>query len=247
MDYLQKILAAFENHSPEEIKDCFDHGISSNAILNGKPIFMEMVNMYLRSPRFKDCIQVFIDHGLIFDDKVLLAVLSDDGQKMKNFISDNPAIIEKRYSLDCTFTPLTDVSLLHICAEYNLVQVARVLLEHGADCNSKAAVDKNGFGGHSPIFHTVNQHRNASMDMLKILIDQKADLNLMVKGLIWGKGYDWETYIPAVNPISYTMMGLLRQFQRTEEDIYTVVELLQKMANGIEYYPKNIPNKYLIS
>lgn len=30
-----------------------------------------------------------------------------------------------------------------------------------------------------------------------------------VEGIIWGEGYDWETFIPSVNPISYAMMGLL--------------------------------------
>lgn len=245
MENFQKIMEAFEIHSPEEIRDCFEHGVSPNDKINGKPLFLEMVNMYLRSPRFKDCIQVFIDHGLIFNDHVLLTVLSDDGEKLKKYIADEPSIIHKRYSLDCTFTPLTEVTLLHICAEYNLVKSARVLMEHGADINSKAGLDKYGFGGHTPIFHTVNQHQNASMGMLSMLLDQKADLQITVKGLIWGKGYEWETYIPAVNPISYAMMGLLRQFQRTEADIYEIVELLQKAANGIDYRSLNIPNKYL--
>lgn len=54
-----------------------------------------------------------------------------------------------------------------------------------------------------------------------------------------------ETFIPGVNPISYAMMGLLRQFQRTEQQIYEVVSLLFKANYGIDYYPSNIPNKYL--
>jgi hypothetical protein len=83
------------------------------------------------------------------------------------------------------------------------------------------------------------------MDMMNYLISLKADLTLTVKGLVWGKGYEWETFIPAVNPISYAMMGLLRQFQRTEKQIYEVVSLLLKAHYGTEYYPSNIPNKYL--
>ncbi len=83
--------------------------------------------------------------------------------------------------------------------------------------------------------------------MLKFLISRKADLSLTVKGLIWGKGYPWETFIPSVNPISYAMMGLLRQFQRTEKDIYEVVSILIKERYGINYRPDNIPNRYLNS
>jgi hypothetical protein len=62
---------------------------------------------------------------------------------------------------------------------------------------------------------------------------------------VWGKSYEWETFIPAVNPISYAMMGLLRQFQRTEVEIYTIVSLLMKAAYNTGYYPPNVPNKYL--
>ena len=83
--------------------------------------------------------------------------------------------------------------------------------------------------------------------MMNYLVGQQADLSLTVKGLIWGKGYEWETFIPAVNPISYAMMGLLRQFQRTEEQIYEVVSLLLKARYEIEYRPGNIPNRYLAS
>jgi ankyrin repeat protein len=149
--------------------------------------------------------------------------------------------------LDCTFTPLYEVSLLHICAEYNHLACAEILVKHGADINSRAGLDENGFGGHPPVFHTVNQDANKSMDVLLFLISQQADLTLTVKGLIWGKGYAWETFIPAVNPISYAMMGLLRQFQRTETQIYEIVSLLLKANYGIDYHPSNIPNKYLYS
>jgi hypothetical protein len=41
------------------------------------------------------------------------------------------------------------------------------------------------------------------------------------------------------------MMGLLRQFQRTEQQIYEIVSLLMKANYAIDYFPSNIPNKYL--
>ena len=124
---------------------------------------------------------------------------------------------------------------------------ATILVNHGININIKAGVDKNGFGGQTPIFHTVNQNENKSLDVLKYLVAQNVDLALTVKGLVWGKGYEWETFIPSVNPISYSMMGLLRQFQRTEQQIYEVVYLLLKATYGIDYFPTNVPNKYLSS
>lgn len=245
MDYLKKIKTAFELHSVEEIRECFENGISPNQVINGNPLIYELINMYTRGPLFKKCVMLFLDYGLEFEDKVLLSVLSDNSVQLDIQLSSNKDALTKKYSLDCTFTPLYEVSLLHICAEYNHLKCAEILLKHGADVNSKAGLDANGFGGHTPIFHTVNQDANKSVDVLNFLISKKADLTLTVNGLIWGKGYEWETFIPAVNPISYAMMGLLRQFQRTEKQIYEVVSLLLKANYGIEYLPSNIPNKYL--
>jgi hypothetical protein len=40
---------------------------------------------------------------------------------------------------------------------------------------------------------------------------------------------------------------LLRQFQRTEEQIYEVVSILLKANYNLDYFPTNVPNKYLNS
>lgn len=245
MNHLQEIITHFELHSVQGIRECFEKGVNPNETVNRKPLVYELINMYSRGPRFKECVKAFVDYGLDFEDRVLLSVLTDDADVLDAQLRADPGALLKKYSLDCTFTPLYEASLLHICAEYNHLACAQVLVKHGADVNSEAGLDENGFGGHTPIFHTVNQHANLCMDVLRFLLTQKADLTLTVKGLIWGKGYDWETFIPSVNPISYAMMGLLRQFQRTEVQIYEVVSLLMKSSYDTDYYPPNIPNKYL--
>ena len=247
MDYLQRIITDFELHSVDGIKECFENGVNPNEIVNGKPLIYALINMYTRGPLFKKCIKAFVDYGLEFEDKVLLAVLSDDSKTLDNLLTDNSSALQNKYSFDCTFTPLYEASLLHICAEYNHLACAKILVSNGIDINTKAGLDKNGFGGQTPIFHTVNQDANKSLDVLNFLVSQNADLTITVKGLVWGKGYEWETFIPSVNPISYSMMGLLRQFQRTEKQIYEVVSLLLKANYGIDYFPSNIPNKYLSS
>ena len=245
MDYLQKLVVDIELHSVEGIKECFENGISPNDLYKNKPLIYELITEYARGPKFKECVHVFINYGLQFEDNILLAVLADNAKELDTLLSSSPAAIKNTYSFDCAFTPLFEVSLLHICAEYNHLASAKVLIKHGADVNAKAGLDEYGFGGHTPIFHTVNQHANKCIAMMEYLIDQKADLHLTVKGLIWGKGYEWETFVPAVNPISYAMMGLLPQFQRTEPLIYKVIGLLMKAAYGITYIVPNIPNAYL--
>ncbi len=247
MDYLQKIITEFELHSVEGIKMCFENGVNPNKIVNEKPLIYALINMYMRGPLFKNCVQAFVDYGLVFEDKILLSVLLNNANLLDTQLNEDKNALSKKYSFDCTFTPLFEVSLLHICAEYNHMACAEILLKYGADINLRAGLDGNGFGGHTPIFHTVNQYSNNSIDVLKLLISKKADLTLTVKGLIWGKEYEWETFIPSVNPISYAMMGLLRQFQRTEKQIYEVVSLLLKAKYDIDYIPTNIPNKYLNS
>jgi hypothetical protein len=245
MDYLNKIVGEIETHSVDGIKECFSNGVNPNDFFRNEPLIYELTSEYLRSSRFKDCVQAFVDYGLIFDDKILLSVLLDDDQSLENQIKDTPAIIDKRYTLRCAFTPLYEATLLHICAEFNHVACAEVLVKNGADINAKAGFDENGFGGQTPIFHTVNQILNHSIDMFNFLLEKSADLKHSVAGLIWGKGYEWETLIPSVNPISYAMMGLIPQMHRNEIDISKIVSLLLKAAYRINYMSPNIPNKYL--
>jgi hypothetical protein len=246
-DYTQ-FLYDIEVHDVEAIRRYFEEGGNPNEVHDGMPLFITMLEMYTRTPRFKNCVEVFINAGLVFEDKALLAVLTDDAIKLEEIIINNRAITSKTYALyNNSYTPLTGTTLLHFCAEYNSISCAKVLVKYGADVNARAGLDEHGFGGHSPIFHTVNQNSNNSVDMLHFLLDNGADLTITVKGLIWGKGYEWETFIPAVNPVSYAMMGLLPQMHRKQETVAEVVSLLVKYAYGIDYTLPNIPNAYLKS
>jgi Ankyrin repeats (many copies) len=245
MDYLDKIIGEIELHSVEGIKECFARGVNPNDIYHDEPLLYELISEYTRTPRFKDCVKAFVEAGLYFEDKILLSVLLDDANSLETQLKGKPEAIHQRYSLRCAYTPLFEATLLHICAEFNHVPCARVLVDHGADIDAKAGIDDHGFGGQTPIFHTVNQNSNNSSDMLNYLLTLSADVRLTVPGLIWGKGYSWETLIPSVNPVSYAMMGLLPQMHRNEIVIAQVVTLLLKAAYGIEYTPENVPCAYL--
>ncbi len=245
MDYQKEIITQIELHSVEGIKTCFLNGVSPNDSFRGEPLMNELISEYARSPRFKECVKVFVEFGLEFEDHALLAVLLDDANKLQHILKENPQIVHKRYSFRCAYTPLFHASLLHVCAEFNHLHCAKVLVENGADVNALAGIDQNGFGGQTPVFHTVNQNMNQSVEMLNFLLANSADLSIQLRGLIWGKGYDWETFIPAINPISYAMMGLLPQMHRDEKTIAGIVSTLLQYEFGIDYQPKNVPNKYL--
>lgn len=247
MDLFRELLIQIELHSPEGIRNCIARGINVNDLWNGESLIYALTSEYTRSSRFKDCVQVLVESGLRFSDPALLAVLLDDKASLNRELERNPAALTTCHNLRCAYTPLYQASLLHICAEYNHVACAEVLLHKGCDVNVSAGVDENGFGGQGPIFHTVNQNNDQSADMLNLLLDYSANLRQTVTGILWGKGYEWETLIPSVNPISYAMMGLLPQMHRDELVIARTVSKLMEHAYGIRYKPDNVPNRYLRS
>lgn len=246
MDYGKKIIEEIELHSVAGINECFRNGVSPNDRFRNEPLIYELTSEYTRSSAFKDCVKAFVDHGLIFEDKAMLAVLLDDANALRRLLEGDTEIVNNVYTLRCAYTPLYQVTLLHLCAEFNHLSSAEVLVNYGAVIDAKAGVDKYGFGGQTPIFHTVNQNSNQSGEMLDFLLSKSADLKITVKGLIWGQGYEWETLIPGVNPISYAMMGLLPQMHRNEVTISRVVTKLLKSAYDIDYTPGNVPCAYLM-
>src|SRR5215467_13401870 len=106
MDYFQKIIGEIEVHSIEGIKECFSNGLDPNDLFRGDPLIYELTSEYLRSPRFKDCVKAFVDHGLRFEDKILLSVLLDDASSLNSHLSKNKDAIRNEYDLRCAFTPL---------------------------------------------------------------------------------------------------------------------------------------------
>ena len=166
MDYLKKLIHAIEIHSVEGIKACFENGINPNDFYRNEPLIYELTSEYTRTSRFKDCVRVFMAYGLKFDDSALLAVLSDDADALEAHVKIHPETVTRRYMLRCAYTPLQEATLLHICAEFNHLSCAEVLVRHGADIDAKAGVDAYGFGGQTPVFHTVNQNSNHSIPYL---------------------------------------------------------------------------------
>jgi ankyrin repeat protein len=143
------------------------------------------------------------------------------------------------------FTPLVGASLLHVAAEYGNADVAGVLIEMGADVNATASIDEYGLNGHTPIFHTVNSSHNRAAPILKMLLDAGAKSDVALRGITWGRGFDWETTLFDVTPISYAQCGLLPQVHRSEVDIYENIKRLLE-ASGRPVPPlNNVPNRYL--
>ena len=83
-------------------------------------------------------------------------------------------------------TPLEGTTLLHMCIDYDEMEIAQWLLAQGMDVNIKAAIDADGFGGHTPLFSTVVAQPNFWMNhnnkpqvapFTQLLLDHGADPN----------------------------------------------------------------------
>ncbi len=241
----EALLVAFEIHAPKRIRDVLDAGYDVTQPVHGKMPITHLTEMYFRSDRFPECLRLLLDRGAVLDDPKLAPVLLDDPGALEAAVNADPTLLAHRTSLVSTFTPLSGATLLHVAAEYGHLAVAGKLIELGADVNARAAVDEHGMNGHTPLFHTVNSNANRSAPLMKLLLDAGARTDILLPGIVWGRGFAWETTCFDVTPISYAQLGLLPQMQRTEEDSYANVRVLLK-ASGRGVPPlANVPNRYL--
>lgn len=245
LELQKEFFLAIELHDPYKIDNLFKKGLDPHSIIDGKSLIEHLIWMYTRSERFTECVDIMRTNGVSFPDQMLAYLLVDDPFGFSNFLKKNPDGLSVKYTFSSAYTPLEEAGLLHLCSEFNLIRCMRVLLDYDMDVDELAGMDSYGFGGQSALFHAVNQNSNASSDAMELLLEYHADPLLSVKGIIWGKDLPWETFIPAVNPISYAMMGLLPQMHRNEKTITEVVSILIKKAWAVDYRSSNIPNQYL--
>lgn len=239
------LLVAFEMHLVERIRAILDAGFDVRTPVGGKTPVNALIEMYHRSDRFADCLRLLLAHGAELDDPALAPVLLNDPAMLAAAVHANPWLLQHRTSLHCTFTPLVGATLLHVAAEYGHLEVARKLLALGAEVDARAAVDAFGMNGHTPLFHTVNSHDNRAVPVMHLLLDAGARPDLLLPGITWGKGFEWETTCFDVTPISYAQLGLLPQMQRTERDVYDNVRALLHAAGRAAPPLGNVPNRYL--
>jgi len=85
-------------------------------------------------------------------------------------------------SLGLVGTPLVGATLLHMCVDYDEIEIARWLLDRGLPVDARADVDAGGFGGHTALFgcvvsmpHTNGRQKEAAFARLPL--DRGADPN----------------------------------------------------------------------
>jgi Ankyrin repeats (3 copies) len=241
----EDFLGEVEVHSVDGLRAVFDAGLDANTPIRGKTPLEWLTEMYTRTDRFAACLRLLLDRGAVLDDPVIAPVLLDDAKQVAAAISADPSLLRHRTTLVSAFAPLVGATLLHVAAEYGNANAARALIAGGADVNAAAAVDDFGLNGHTPIFHCVNSNLNHSEPILQLLLDAGAKVDIRLPGIVWGRGFEWETTLFDVTPISYAQFGLLPQVHRRERDIYDITRRLLEAAGRKVPPLDNIPNRYL--
>jgi ankyrin repeat protein len=158
-----------------------------------------ILQTYSRYPEGKHrCLELVAERGIRLPDTPPMALhrgridllekhLRSDGHLLAQTFSHEeiypPALgCGTDHSLALHGTPLDGTTLLHICADFDEIEIARWLIEHGADVNARAAIDSDGFGGHTPLFGCVVSQayicgRQRDAAFARLLLDHGADPN----------------------------------------------------------------------
>jgi len=245
MDATDRLIEAIELHDAGAIAASVASGCDVRRPIRGKNATTWLTEMYSRSPRFPACLRTLLDAGAVLDDPVLAPVLLDDAPALRTALRANPALLAHRTSLACAFTPLRGATLLHVAAEFQCHAALDELLQAGADPDAAAAIDEHGLGGQPPLFHTVNANRDLAAPARRALLAAGARVDVRVAGLVWGRGFEWETTFFDLTPISYAQLGLLPQVHRDERQVRAAIDELLRAAGRPVPPTSNVPNRYL--
>ncbi len=161
------------------------------------PVAM-VLETYCRNPKGKHrCLELFAQHGIELPDTPPMAVHRGRIDLLEEQLRRDSGLLARTFShqeiyppeLGCHAdeslalhtTPLAGATLLHLCVDNDEMEIARWLIGRGMDVNVKAAVDAEGFGGHTALFGCVVAQplRLRSHDgFARLLLDHGADPNV---------------------------------------------------------------------
>jgi hypothetical protein len=128
-----------------------------------------VLQTYGRHPQAKhEILELFAQRGYELPDTPIMAFHRGDLARLKKHLRHDPRLLERRFPLaeiypaECGcdgsgmhWTPIDGTTLLHLAVDFHEHAIVAWLLERGADTNARAAVDVDGFGGHTPLFNAV--------------------------------------------------------------------------------------------
>ncbi len=162
-----------------------------------------------RSPSAKHRIlELYEQHGVVYPDTPTMALHRGRIDLLAEHLRRDPALLGRTFShreiypsemgcldpINATVgTPLGGTTLLHMCVDYDEMEIALWLLDRGMDVNARSAVGASGFGGYTALFSTVVSQPNFWMNyrnrgpyiapLTNLLLERGADPN--VRASIW--------------------------------------------------------------
>jgi hypothetical protein len=217
------VFAPCEGLHPKALKWLLDHGANPNGTgdlrnpvtrgtSRGSGTALDyVIGTYARSPeRLRACIDVLLDAGgtTRYNATGVLDVLRGQLDRLAAQLDADPQLKHRRFpELDCGSTGgrlllLQGATLLHVAAEFGVVEAATLLLDRGADVNARAAVDEAGVGGQTAIFHAATQFSDEGLPMAQLLVERGADLS--VRATLQGR-YERPDEVVECTPLGYAV------------------------------------------
>lgn len=156
-----------------------------------------------RKPEEKHRIlELYVQHGVELPDTPVMALHRGRIDLLEEHLRRDPGLLTRTFTHEEIYppefgchdevlatqgTPLGGTTLLHMCVDFDEMEIAKWLLEKGADVNARAAVDEDGFGGHTALFNTVMSQPNFWMNFqgrpqeapfAELLLAHGADVNI---------------------------------------------------------------------
>jgi len=184
-----------------------------------------------RNPEAKHAIlALYVAHGLELPDTPTMALHRGRLDLLEAHLPRHPDLPRRTFSHEEIYppeigchdevlathgSPLAGTTLLHMCVDYDEFEIAQWLIERGADVNTPAEIDRDGFGGHTALFGAVVSqpnfwmnygHRPQQARFAQLLLDHGADPNARAtirKQMHPGYGDDNLYEYRDVTPLSY--------------------------------------------
>ena len=129
-----------------------------------------VLETYGRNPQGKhEILELFVQCGYDLPDTPMMAFHRGDVSQLEKHLRRDPRLLERRFTLgeiypsECGcadagrsgmhWTPIDGSTLLHLATDFRERDIFDWLLARGADPNARATIDRDAFGGHTPLFN----------------------------------------------------------------------------------------------
>ncbi len=195
------VMGPCETQNADGLQFMLDHGAAFVDAEGDRlaPVAL-ILETYCRNPAGKHrCLELAAAAGIDLPDTAPLAIHRGRLDLLEAHLSRDPSLLARTFtheeiyppSLGCHAdhslalcgTPLAGSTLLHLCVDYDEIDIARWLINRGGDVNARAAIDADGFGGHTAIFNCVVSQpyrvgRQKDGAFAQLLTDRGADANV---------------------------------------------------------------------